>query len=51
MGISKQEAKADNKEAKKKEVVDLLTGEANLRSKRELIEKFINDNLPEYLAE
>lgn len=36
-----------DKEAKKKEVVDLLTGEANLRSKRELIEKFINDNLPE----
>ena len=36
-----------DKEAKKKEIVDLLTGEANLRSKRELIEKFINDNLPE----
>jgi len=33
-------------EAKKKEVVDLLTGEANLRSKRELIEKFIQENLP-----
>ncbi len=33
--------------AKQKEVVDLLTGEANLRSKRELIEKFIMDNLPE----
>lgn len=33
-------------DAKKKEVVDLLTGEANLRSKRELIEKFIQENLP-----
>jgi len=35
-----------DQEAKKKEVVDLLTGEANLRSKRELIEKFIAENLP-----
>src|SRR5690554_6524772 len=33
-------------EAKRKEVVDLLAGEANLRSKRELIEKFIQENLP-----
>jgi type I restriction enzyme R subunit len=33
-------------EAKRKEVVELLTGEANLRSKRELIERFIQDNLP-----
>ena len=39
--------KKEDQEAKKKEVVDLLTGEANLRSKRELIEKFIEDNLPE----
>lgn len=34
------------KEKKHKEIVDLLTGEANLRSKRELIEKFILENLP-----
>lgn len=33
-------------EKRKKEIVDLLAGEANLRSKRELIEKFIQDNLP-----
>ena len=33
-------------EAKKKQIIDALTGEANLRSKRELIEKFIEDNLP-----
>jgi type I restriction enzyme R subunit len=32
--------------ARHKEIVDLLTGEANLRSKRELIEKFISENLP-----
>jgi len=31
---------------RKKEIVDLLAGEANLRSKRELIEKFILENLP-----
>jgi len=36
-----------DQEKKRKEIVDLLTGEANLRSKRELIEKFISENLPE----
>ena len=41
----KETNKAD-KERKQKEIVDLLTGEANLRSKRELIEKFILENLP-----
>lgn len=30
----------------KKEIVDLLASELQLRSKRELIEKFINENLP-----
>ena len=39
-------ASASEKEAKRKEVVDLLTGEVNLRSKKELIEKFIAENLP-----
>jgi type I restriction enzyme R subunit len=34
-------------EKRKKEIVDLLAGEANLRSKRELIERFIQENLPE----
>ena len=42
-----KDAKKSEQEAKKKEIVDALTGEANLRSKRELIEKFIEDNLPE----
>ncbi|WP_396191807.1 type I restriction endonuclease subunit R [Flavobacterium sp.] len=36
----------EEKARKQKEIVDLLTGETNLRSKRELIEKFILENLP-----
>jgi type I restriction enzyme R subunit len=36
----------EDKVRKQKEIIDLLTGEANLRSKRELIEKFILKNLP-----
>lgn len=43
---SLKEAKESDQEAKKKEIVDILSGEANLRSKRELIEKFIEENLP-----
>lgn len=39
-GSSAQQAKV------RKEIVDLLASELQLRSKRELIEKFINDNLP-----
>ena len=39
-------AKESDRKAKHKEVVDLLTGEVNLRSKKELIEKFIEENLP-----
>lgn len=35
-----------DKEKKRKEIVDLLSGESHLRSKRELIEKFISENLP-----
>jgi len=31
---------------RRKEIIDLLAGEAHLRSKRELIEKFILENLP-----
>lgn len=42
-----KDAKKEEQEAKKKEIVDALTGEANLRSKRELIEKFIEENLPQ----
>lgn len=42
-----KEANTQDQEKKRKEIVDLLTGESNLRSKRELIEKFILENLPE----
>jgi type I restriction enzyme R subunit len=38
--------KGKDHEKQRKEIIDLLTGEVHLRSKRELIEKFINDNLP-----
>lgn len=34
-------------EKRKKEIIDLIAGEAQLRSKRELIEKFIQENLPQ----
>ncbi len=36
-----------DKATKEKELIDLITGETELRSKRELIEKFIQKNLPE----
>lgn len=36
----------DDFEARRKEIMNLLGGEASLRSKKELIEKFINENLP-----
>ncbi|NLP58559.1 type I restriction endonuclease subunit R [Lutibacter sp. B1] len=42
-----KDSKKEDQEKKKKEVLDLLAGEAHLRSKRELIEKFILENLPE----
>ena len=38
--------KGKDREKHRKEIIDLLTGEANLRSKRELIEKFIYENMP-----
>ncbi|MBN7816798.1 type I restriction endonuclease subunit R [Algoriphagus pacificus] len=41
-----KDSKPEDQEKKKKEIVDLLSGETSLRSKRELIEKFINENLP-----
>ena len=39
-------AKTTEAEAQKKAIIDLLSGEIELRSKRELIEKFIEENLP-----
>ncbi len=41
-----KEDKTSGAEAKKKAIIDLLGGDVMLRSKRELIEKFIEENLP-----
>ncbi|MBC30464.1 MAG: deoxyribonuclease HsdR [Muricauda sp.] len=41
-----KEAKKSEAEAQKKAIIELLSGEVELRSKRELIEKFIEENLP-----
>jgi type I restriction enzyme R subunit len=41
----------EEKERKQKEILDLVAGETKLRSKRELIEKFIIENLPLIQAE
>lgn len=41
-----KDASKESHERQKKSIVDLLSGETQLRSKRELIEKFINENLP-----
>lgn len=39
-------AQEKEKEKQRKAIIDLLSGEVQLRSKRELIEQFINENLP-----
>ena len=41
-----KESKAVDAIAQKKAIIDMLTGDVELRSKRELIEKFIEENLP-----
>lgn len=43
-GLKESDAKEAAKQ--KKGIIDMITGEINLRSKRELIEKFIEENLP-----
>lgn len=43
---SLKETNVKDKEKKKKEIIDTIAGESGLRSKRELIEKFIEENLP-----
>ena len=42
----KRKAKDSDIEKQKKAILDLLSNDVKLRSKRELIEKFINENLP-----
>ncbi len=41
-----KQAEKSEQEKQKKALIDLLAGEVQLRSKRELIEKFIEENLP-----
>lgn len=41
-----KESKASDAAAQKKAIIDMLSGDLELRSKRELIEKFIEENLP-----
>ncbi|MBO6761864.1 MAG: type I restriction endonuclease subunit R, partial [Roseivirga sp.] len=42
-----KEEKPEDQEKRKKEIIDAISGDAQLRSKKELIEKFIQENLPE----
>jgi type I restriction enzyme R subunit len=44
-----KQSKTTEAQKQKKAIMDLLAGEVELRSKRELIEKFINENLPHIL--
>lgn len=44
--MQKPATSEEDKAKKKKTILDLLGSEAKLRSKRELIEKFINENMP-----
>ena len=43
--LSKLDASSAKK--KRKQITDLIEGDLNLRSKKELIEKFIDENLPD----
>jgi type I restriction enzyme R subunit len=41
-----KEEKPEDQEKRKKEIIDAISGDAQLRSKKELIERFIQENLP-----
>ena len=41
-----KDAQPKDQAKQRKQIIDLIAGEAELRSKRELIEKFIQNNLP-----
>ena len=41
-----KDAKSADAQVQKKAIIDMLSGDVELRSKRELIEKFIEENLP-----
>lgn len=50
--LAKLKSSTEEEKAKRqKEILDILAGESKLRSKRELIEKFIIENLPSILEE
>jgi type I restriction enzyme R subunit len=42
-----KDASDEEKEKHKKSIIEIVAGNTSLRSKRELIEKFINENLPD----
>ncbi|MEA1988957.1 MAG: type I restriction endonuclease subunit R [Pseudomonadota bacterium] len=42
-----KDAPEQEQEARKKNILDMLSGDVEMRSKKELIEKFIHENLPE----
>jgi type I restriction enzyme R subunit len=42
-----KDASEEEHEKQKKAIIELMTGDARMRSKRELIERFIQENLPE----
>jgi type I restriction enzyme R subunit len=42
-----KDAPQEEHEARKKNILDMLSGDVEMRSKKELIEKFITENLPE----
>jgi type I restriction enzyme R subunit len=42
-----KDASEEEHEKQKKAIIELMTGDARMRSKRELIERFIHENLPE----
>lgn len=41
-----KDAKPEDREKNKKSILEIITGDTQLRSKRELIERFIHENLP-----
>ncbi|MCC5906735.1 MAG: type I restriction endonuclease subunit R [Balneolaceae bacterium] len=44
--VSMKHAEGEDKDKQKKAILDLIAGDVELRSKRELIEKFIEEHLP-----
>lgn len=49
--VAMRKMKPEDAAKRKKEIVELLAGDVNLRSKRELIQEFIEENLPKLKPE